>query len=180
MRRSHWRMVGLGSACLVWATVVHAETGRAILQATSDGSSVTGAATLTDTPGGLTVEVQVSHVSPGKHGLHIHEYGACGDGGRAAGSHYNPSGVAHGFLPRDGVQQAHPGDLGNIEVASEGTGTLALVLPGVSLSGGAYSVAGRAIVLHELVDDFGQPTGNAGGRIGCGTILITASESVRE
>lgn len=171
--RSGRSMIWLGIVSLAWIAPAHAETGQAAIQATSEGSSVTGAATLTDTPGGLTVEVQVSDVSPGKHGLHIHEYGECGDGGKAAGGHYNPSGVAHGFLPTDGVQQAHPGDLGNIEVGSDGTGTLALVLPGVSLSGGAYSVAGRAIVLHELVDDFGQPTGNAGGRIGCGTILIT-------
>jgi hypothetical protein len=28
------------------------------------------------------------------------------------------------------------------------------------------------VVLHEKADDFGQPTGNAGGRIGCGTIQL--------
>jgi Cu-Zn family superoxide dismutase len=34
-------------------------------------------------------------------------------------------------------------------------------------------VAGRAFVLHEKADDFGQPVGNAGSRIGCGPIVLT-------
>jgi Cu-Zn family superoxide dismutase len=29
------------------------------------------------------------------------------------------------------------------------------------------------VILHEKEDDFGQPTGNAGGRIGCGVIHST-------
>jgi Cu-Zn family superoxide dismutase len=150
-----------------------AETGRAVIQATSDGSAVDGSAVLMDKADGLEVTVQVSGVSPGKHGLHVHEFGSCADGGKAAGSHYNPDGVAHGFLPSDGLAKAHPGDLGNLEVAEDGTGILAATLPGVRLSGSKYSVGGRAIVLHEKLDDFGQPTGNAGGRIGCGPIIIT-------
>jgi Cu-Zn family superoxide dismutase len=27
--------------------------------------------------------------------------------------------------------------------------------------------------VHEKADDFGQPTGNAGGRVGCGVIAVT-------
>ncbi len=150
----------------------YAETGKAVIGATADGSLVAGLATLTETVTGLQVAVQVSGVSPGQHGLHIHQYGACSDHGNAAGSHYNPDQVPHGFLPSNGLTKAHPGDLGNIEVGANGEGTLSLVLPGVTLSHGPYAVAGRAIVLHEKLDDFGQPTGNAGGRIGCGVIAV--------
>jgi Cu-Zn family superoxide dismutase len=32
------------------------------------------------------------------------------------------------------------------------------------------SFVGRAIIVHAKKDDGGQPTGNAGGRIGCGVI----------
>ena len=172
MKRTGTIVVGVIVSALS-AACASAETGKVVIKGTTDGSSVAGSATLTDTPAGLQVAVQVSGVPAGKHGLHIHQYGDCGDKGNAAGGHYNPDNVTHGFLPQDGVTKAHPGDLGNIDVGADGAGSLTLVLPGVVLSGGKYSVGGRAIVLHEKVDDFGQPTGNAGSRIGCGPILIT-------
>ena len=172
---SHRWTAIVGLVAGLWSASAWAETGKAVIQATAEGSSVTGAATLEDTPQGLQVSVQVTGAAPGKHGMHIHQYGDCGEAGNAAGSHFNPGSVPHGFLPSDGLTKAHPGDLGNIEVSQDGTGSLTLMLPGVVLSGGAYSVAGRAIVLHEKADDFGQPTGNAGSRIGCGAIVITKS-----
>ncbi|MBI2167628.1 MAG: superoxide dismutase family protein, partial [Candidatus Omnitrophica bacterium] len=46
------------------------------------------------------------------------------------------------------------------------------VVPGLTLKEGEYAVAGRALILHEKEDDFGQPTGNAGGRIACGVIQL--------
>jgi len=167
--------VGIGWVVVLLLSGPHvgAETGTVTIHATQDGSPVTGMATLTDTSAGLQVVVEVSNVTPGAHGLHIHQFGSCGDGGNAAGGHYNPDGVKHGFLPKDGFSGAHAGDLGNIEIGANGSGTLELTLPPLRLSGAPYSVGGRAIVLHEKGDDFGQPTGNAGGRIGCGVIAIT-------
>lgn len=163
----------VGVSLVLGAAAVFADSGTAVIQSTGEGAAVIGTATLTDSPAGLAVSIRVSGVSPGKHGLHVHEFGACGDQGKAAGSHYNPDGVPHGFAPNDGVMKAHPGDLGNLEVDANGAGSLALILSDVALSGGKYAVGGRAIVLHEKTDDFGQPTGNAGGRIGCGLIVIT-------
>ncbi len=154
-----------------------AEKAIAQIQATSEGLGVAGEATLADTPAGLQVEVHVEGASPGRHGLHIHQYGLCSDHGNAAGSHYNPHGAPHGFLPTDGIEKAHPGDLGNIDVGPDGSGHLDVVLSGVTLNSGPNSVAGRAIILHEQPDDFGQPTGNAGGRIGCGPILLSPDAS---
>ena len=154
------------------ATPAWADTGRAAIKGTAEGSAVSGTATLAQQPEGMAISVQLSGVSPGKHGLHIHQYGDCSDGGNAAGGHYNPQGAPHGFVVTDGFTKAHPGDLGNIDIGADGTGILTVMVPGLSLSGGPYSVAGRAIILHEKVDDFGQPTGNAGGRIGCGPILL--------
>ena len=163
-------------AALVMGTIaaapVWAETGRAVIKGTAEGSKVSGAATLTQKPDGLEIAVQVSGVAPGKHGLHIHQYGECGDNGNAAGGHYNPHGAPHGFVVTDGFTKAHPGDLGNIEGGPDGTGIVTVTVPGLTLVNGPYSVAGRAIILHEKVDDFGQPTGNAGGRIGCGPIVF--------
>ena len=94
---------------LVWA-----ETGKAVLQGTAPDSKISGTATLTDTDDGLKISVQVANVPPGKHGLHIHQFGDCSDTGKAAGGHYNPDGVQHGYLPKDGFDAAHAGDFGNI------------------------------------------------------------------
>ena len=150
-----------------------AETGRAEIRGLGEGSTVSGSAVLTEDAEGLQVSVQGIGAPEGLHALHIHQYGRCDDAGNAAGGHFNPDSVPHGFEPKDGLAKAHPGDLGNIEIGADGRGTLNLTLPGVSLASGRYNVAGRAVVPHEKADDFGQPTGNAGGRIGCGAILLT-------
>ena len=168
------RWIVLWIACFIGGHSVAAENATAILKETTEGSQVSGTATLQDTPQGLQISIQVAHVSPGQHGLHIHQYGRCEDEGKAAGGHYNPDGSKHGFLPTDGFGSAHAGDLGNIDVRGDGVGTLALTVHGLRLSGGPYTVGGRSIVLHETADDFGQPTGNAGGRIGCGIIRVTS------
>ena len=160
-------------ATLMGASQVFAASGKAVIQATKPNSAVSGEATFTEAEEGLRVNVQVRNVPPGKHGLHIHEHGSCEEAGNAAGTHYNPDHAPHGFLPKDGLTNAHPGDLGNIEVGQDGKGRLELTLRNVRLQEGNYTVANRAIVLHEKADDFGQPTGNAGGRIGCGVIAVT-------
>lgn len=151
---------------------VFAETGIATIIGTSAGSEVSGEVKFEDTAEGLKVGVQVENVLPGKHGFHIHQYGLCQDEGKAAGGHYNPEGAGHGFVMKDGFSKAHAGDFGNIEVGPDGKGSLETVIPGLTLSNGTRNAAGRAVILHEKEDDFGQPTGNAGGRIGCGQIVI--------
>lgn len=147
--------------------------GEAFIEGTSEDSNLYGLAIFTETADGLVVEASLFDTPPGKHGFHIHEFGSCNDSGNAAGGHYNPEGVKHGHFEKDGVYAAHIGDLGNIEVNKEGEGSLTAFLPGVSLTDGITNVAGRAVIVHEKADDFGQPTGNAGGRIGCGPVVLT-------
>ncbi len=170
-----WVLMVVSAGVLMMSANARAETATVQISPTVSGTSagIEGTATLTDTPAGLKIDVQVAHAPPGTHGIHIHQYGECGNLGNAAGGHYNPDNVTHGFLPKDGLTKAHPGDVGNMDVGADGSGALSQMLPGVTLSGGTYSVAGRALVLHEKPDDFGQPTGNAGARIGCGPILVT-------
>ena len=148
------------------------EQGTAVIQGTQPGSKISGTATLMPVTNGLKISIRVANVPPGTHGIHFHEQGNCGDAGKAAGGHYNPDGVKHGFLPKDGFGAAHTGDLGNIKVGKDGTGRLELTIAGLSLREGPHSVADHSIILHEKADDFGQPTGNAGGRIGCGVITV--------
>jgi len=158
---------------LVGSAQAFAETATAVIAGTADNSPISGTATLTDTAEGLAVDLHIANAPPGQHGLHFHEHGSCADGGQAAGGHYNPGGAKHGLLPRDGFAGAHAGDLGNMEIGLDGSGTLALTLPGLIVTGDyGYPVVDHAIILHEKPDDFGQPTGNAGGRIACGGIEV--------
>lgn len=157
--------LGAGSA---WA-----ESGVAVIKATAAQPLVGGTVTLTDTKEGLKISAALTGVPAGLHGFHIHEFGSCEDAGKAAGGHYNPHDAAHGDAVKSGPKKAHAGDMGNIKAEADGTAKLEVVLPKAALSGKKHNVAGRAIILHEKADDFGQPTGNAGGRIGCGLIAIT-------
>lgn len=139
-----------------------------VLQAKS-GSTLSGNATLTETAEGVKVELTIEHAPPGEHGAHVHEKGDCSaPDGSSAGGHFNPSSHPHALPSSD---PRHLGDLGNIEVGADGTGKIEIVAPGANLKDGdPNSFVGKAIIVHEKQDDGGQPTGNAGGRIGCGEI----------
>lgn len=149
------------------------ETGVAVVKGTAEGSPVGGTVTFLETKEGLKVTAKLTGLPPGVHAFHIHQFGSCADAGKAAGSHYNPMSSPHGFLPKDGMKKAHGGDMGNITAAADGTATLEIVLHHIALSNGKFNVGGRAVIVHEKTDDFSQPVGNAGGRIGCGIISVT-------
>jgi len=123
----------------------------------------------TETADGVKVSISLENVSPGDHGAHVHEKGDCSSAdGLSAGGHFNPANSPHA-LPTSTPR--HLGDLGNITVGKDGKGTHEIVAPGANLKDSdPNSFVGRAIIIHEKKDDGGQPTGNAGGRIGCGEI----------
>lgn len=148
----------------------------AVIYSTSNPSNAIGEANFTTTDTGLDISVILNQAPPGEHGFHIHEVGSCDDGGNAAKGHFNPEDVKHGYLPQDGFDSAHAGDLGNITVAANGTGSLDLAIAGLTLDEGERAVRGHSVILHENNDDLtSQPTGNAGGRIGCGIIDSTGT-----
>lgn len=133
------------------------------------GSNATGTVTVTPSPEGVRVQVRVSRVSPGAHGLHFHETGDCSaEDAASAKGHYNPTQKPHA-LP--GASARHLGDMGNITVDKNGEGSLDIVLNGATLVPNApNTLLGTAVILHEKKDDGSQPSGNAGARIGCAVI----------
>lgn len=167
-------------AMFIFAKPAFAAMGSAMIHGTAADSKIAGEARFTEKDGGLEAEINIVNAPPGKHGFHIHENGSCDDMGKAAGGHYNPDGVMHGMVVKDGFAHAHAGDFGNIEIGEDGTGTLTAFIPGLTLTGEKYKVSGKAVILHEKEDDFGQPLGNAGGRIGCGIIVVADRIEVPE
>ncbi len=140
----------------------------AVLQSAS-GSKVTGTITFTKTGDTVQVVADVTGLAPGKHGFHIHEFGDCSAADAAsAGSHFNPMKKPHGAPD---AAEHHAGDLGNLEADSSGKAHLELKDSMLKLSG-ENSIVGRAVIVHEKVDDWSQPTGNAGGRQACGVIGV--------
>jgi Cu-Zn family superoxide dismutase len=132
------------------------------------GSKVQGRVTFTEAGSTTHVHAEISGLTPGDHGFHIHEFGVWSEDGMASGSHYNPTMEKHGSLDSP---RRHVGDLGNIR--ANDNGRAALDLDDVSLTfHGPTSIIGRGLVVHERADDFSQPVGNAGGRLAVGVIGV--------
>ena len=133
------------------------------------GSTLSGSATFVEQAGGVLVELKVTNAPPGWHAVHVHEKGDCSAAdGSSAGTHFNPAGMKHGS-PH--AAEHHAGDLGNMWVDEQGNGHHALLMPALAVADGPNSVRGRALIVHASADDLvTDPTGNAGGRIGCGVI----------
>ena len=141
----------------------------AVLQPTA-GSTVAGTVTFTAAGDTVKVVADLSGLTPGKHGFHIHEFGDCSDPKAAsAGGHFNPSNHQHGAPD---VAERHAGDLGNIDADASGKAHLEASDKAMKLAG-ADSIIGHAVIVHEKADDLKtQPTGDAGGRVACGVIGI--------
>jgi Cu-Zn family superoxide dismutase len=141
----------------------------AVLHPTA-GNNVTGLVTFTKSGYEVKVVADVTGLTPGKHGFHIHEFGDCSSSdGNSAGGHFNPTHKQHGAPD---ASDRHAGDLGNIEADASGKAHLEWSDTVMKLSG-ADSIVGHAVIVHEKVDDLKtQPTGNAGGRLACGVIGV--------
>jgi Cu-Zn family superoxide dismutase len=103
-----------------------------------------------------------------QHGFHIHEKGDCSaPDASSAGGHYNPEGSPHALPPGE---PRHAGDLGNVTADGAGHAHYEVVVGDISLNSSIHPIMGRAVIVHAQPDDGGQPTGNAGARVGCGVI----------
>lgn len=132
-----------------------------------------GTATFTELGGVVKLKVSASGLSPGQHGIHIHEKGRCeAPDFKSAGGHFNPHGRQHGT---DNEHGTHAGDMPNLEAGADGKASLQTVLHGVTLERGAANslldADGAAIVIHAHADDQkSEPSGNSGDRVACGVV----------
>ncbi len=164
-------LLAAGSLAFTAASAFAQEPTKAVavLHPTKN-SKVEGTVTFTKSRDGVKIVANLTGLTPGKHGFHIHEYGDCSSpDGKSAGGHFNPAKAPHAghdMTPR------HVGDLGNIEADSAGKAHLKLTDKLMTMSG-ENSIIGRGVIVHEKADDLKtQPTGDAGGRVACGVIGI--------
>lgn len=133
-----------------------------------------GTVTFSENDEGLVIVPDLSQLSPGAHGFHIHQKPSCAtatkDGKQvpagAAGGHYDPASKGKHDGPHG---MGHRGDLPVLMVSDDGTANEKMVAPRLKLA----DVEGRAIMIHEGGDNYSdspKPLGGGGGRIACGVI----------
>ena len=126
----------------------------------------------------VLVTAELRGLEPGKHGFHIHEFGACNWDASSAGGHFNPAGAAHGG-PAAGTGARHAGDLGNVEAGADGTAHYERKDTVLAMTG-ENTILRRAVIIHEGSDDLmTQPTGGAGARVACGVIDFERGDPAR-
>ncbi len=136
-------------------------------------TAVEGKATFTTEADGkvkLALTLHIPAKANKEVAVHLHEHGDCGDMGKNAHGHWNPTNDTHG---KWGSAHFHRGDIGNVKLDAKGDGTLEMTtdLWQIGGSDSTKNILGRAVIVHGGFDDFvSQPTGNAGNRIGCGVI----------
>jgi Cu-Zn family superoxide dismutase len=170
LRTRIW-VLAVSSLPLVTVSALAQEPTKAIaVLHPTKGSNVEGTVTFTKSGDEIKIVADVTGLTPGKHGFHIHEFGDCSSpDGKAAGGHFNPSNNPH--AGHDAAQR-HEGDMGNLDADSSGKAHLELTDKMMMMSG-EKSIIGRGVIVHEKADDLkSQPTGDAGGRLACGVIGI--------
>ncbi len=142
--------------------------GIAVLHPTA-GNKVAGTVTFTPIADGVQVHAEITGLTPGKHGFHVHEFGDCSAAdASSAGGHFNPNHKPHAGPE---APERHEGDMGNVEADASGNAKLDYVDHQLSLSSDDKSAIGRSVVVHAKPDDLKtQPSGDSGARVACGVI----------
>ncbi len=173
--RARTCVIGILAATLAAGCTTTARTddsasalGSGIL-ANASGASI-GTVRITQGTSGPEVTVAVSSMPAGTYGVHLHSVGRCDvPAFTTAGAHWNPTARQHGRLNPQGT---HHGDLPNLVVAGNGSGTLRAPLVGaLSGSDGLFDADGASLLIHARPDDERtDPSGNSGDRIACATL----------
>jgi Cu-Zn family superoxide dismutase len=151
------------------------------------GGSEVGTVTLSEAEGGVQLSVDVTGLPPGFHGFHVHSIGVCEPDSAnpsdpsqtgdflSAGGHIGAGESDHG---------AHPGDLPVLYVPDSGTASMTAATEALTLAD-LTDDDGSAVMVHAAADNYANVperyapdgpdemtlnTGDAGGRIACGTV----------
>ena len=166
------RWIGMAAAGTLIAgcagTMIIGPSASAVLESTK-GNTTGGKVEFVQNGGKVFVTANVSGLTPGPHGFHIHEKGDCSSGdGMSAGGHFNPLGKPHA---EPSTADRHAGDMPMLLADASGNAKLTVELDVVTIGAGAADIVGRSVIVHKDPDDYKtQPTGNSGARVACGVI----------
>jgi len=134
----------------------------------TQGNNVHGMVFFIPETEGVRVVADLTGLTPGKHGFHIHEKGDCSTpDATSAGGHFNPEHSQHGAPT---ATMRHAGDFGNLTANEKGVAHYERVDSNIKLTGD-NSIIGKGVIVHGKEDDLtSQPAGNAGPRVACGVI----------
>ena len=151
---------------------VKVESIKFSMEAKSD-SEVSGEVTFTEEDGNVKMMANFSGLSEGEHAIHIHEEADCSAAdGTSAGGHWNPTFQPHGKWGDEGGY--HKGDIGNFTADADGTASVEFSTDEwcIGCDDDTKNIVGKAVIVHQGVDDFtSQPSGAAGARVACTGII---------
>ncbi len=127
------------------------------------------------------VDVDVSGLTPGFHGFHVHVTGSCD-----AATDFNSAGghlAVSSSHPAGGTHVEHAGDMTNLFVGTDGVGSMSVWSDRFAI-GDLLAEGGRAVIIHGDPDNFVNiparygvtpdeatlNTGDAGPRMACGVL----------
>lgn len=136
-------------------------------------SKASGSVVFKEEDGKVTFTAVIGGLSEGTHAIHIHDKADCSSAdGKSTGGHWNPTNEPHGKW--GAVAGYHKGDIGNFEADESGNGIITTTTDQwcIGCEDATKNILGKAIIVHQGVDDFtSQPSGAAGARISCGGII---------
>ena len=154
-------------------TAAEAETLPAMSATIADaeGNQIGGIEVAFTESGMARVNLSLTGIATGNHAVHFHQAGLCEAPFETAGGHL-ANGMEHGVNSANGP---HPGDMPNVTVPEGGALALTYFVPGMTPDL-VQDADGTAFVIHEGEDDYmSQPSGDAGGRLGCAVIAPPAA-----
>lgn len=145
--------------------------------AASDSQEVVGTIRITQRATGVVIEPALKGLTPGLHGLHLHEGDSCQPGpsedtesanspepAKEAGDHWDPGLTGNHAGP---WEHGHRGDLPNLYVNPDGEAITPVYAPRVT----SQDFENRALVLHARRDNYSDEPDSSGGSgkaVACG------------